>query len=499
MSIGNCETIDLNNSRINTNNKTHESNDISLSINNSNLTNSSKIATTGNFSEQSNSSSVKTINGENMNKGTIEDKKRKLTLPLLITNDDQKNFSSDSINGSNSNSGFSNNSGSEQNLNKRHKAAYFDNGLLFPLNSSLSMNETPSLNKDLIKHLDHNNMSTPQIDKLIHDLHDLNSTMIKTPGSAIALLPPTFFTPNTEAFITNIANSDTTPGSTINPSIIFSNHHQLGSTTTTGAISAATVAMAPSITGSNTSNSNNHYAMLQPLTNVSNSNSNPGNLLIFHNNQVELTDQNRLDYKNVQYGDNILTNKTTNNKDEKDNYLQTVPVHPTNLVNNNIASNTTTNNITTNNRTSTSASNKTRGKSAGKTTKSASIIKQSESFNDSSTNTPNSSTFTSRRDTGNSTTSSSSNLDTSFSPINLDKQETMKLEKKRERNREAARKCRTRKLEKIASLEIQVKNLTETNELEKAKTDKLREEINVIRMKLEQHKRIHNCDLKLTI
>ena len=102
-----------------------------------------------------------------------------------------------------------------------------------------------------------------------------------------------------------------------------------------------------------------------------------------------------------------------------------------------------------------------------------------------------------RRDTGNST-ASSSNLD-AYSPINLDKQETLKLEKKRERNREAARKCRTRKLEKIAVLEIQVKNLTDANKLEKSKTDSLRDEINEFKQKLEMHKKMHNCDLKINI
>ena len=101
----------------------------------------------------------------------------------------------------------------------------------------------------------------------------------------------------------------------------------------------------------------------------------------------------------------------------------------------------------------------------------------------------------SRRDTDNST-SSSTNLD-SYSPINLDEQEQIKLEKKRERNREAARKCRTRKLEKIATLEEQVKTLTETNSAERARTETLRDEINRLRQKLEMHQKMHNCDLKI--
>lgn len=114
-----------------------------------------------------------------------------------------------------------------------------------------------------------------------------------------------------------------------------------------------------------------------------------------------------------------------------------------------------------------------------------------------------------RRDTDNSLAStgdSSSNLDssnpnnnsTSFSPINLDSQETMKLEKKRERNREAARKCRTRKLEKIATLELQVQKLIDTNNQERAKTNALNEEILNLRKKLEAHQKAHNCNLNLS-
>jgi hypothetical protein len=107
-----------------------------------------------------------------------------------------------------------------------------------------------------------------------------------------------------------------------------------------------------------------------------------------------------------------------------------------------------------------------------------------------------------RRDTENSisTNASSSNLDSS----NLDSsnfsphiQETLKLEKKRERNREAARKCRTRKLEKIAQLELQVKNLIESNNLERAKTNTLNDEIVNLRKKLEAHQKIHNCNLNV--
>lgn len=50
-----------------------------------------------------------------------------------------------------------------------------------------------------------------------------------------------------------------------------------------------------------------------------------------------------------------------------------------------------------------------------------------------------------------------------LSPINMEDQEVIKLERKRARNRVAARKCRTRKLERISRLEDRVKDLKGQN------------------------------------
>ena len=50
-----------------------------------------------------------------------------------------------------------------------------------------------------------------------------------------------------------------------------------------------------------------------------------------------------------------------------------------------------------------------------------------------------------------------------LSPINMDTQEVIKLERKRARNRVAARKCRTRKLERISRLEDKVADLKGQN------------------------------------
>jgi len=429
--------------------------------------------------------------------------------PNTEQNNYQNNItSSDSINGNSStnligflnlNNNNSNNSNDNEptHTNKRHKA-YFEQGHInFPncLNTSLSVNETPSLNKDLIKHLDqNNNLPTPQIDKLISEL---NSNAIKTPGSALAILGNNniYFnstvSPQIDLSIFDGFTPLITPGSSINPNVLFTAmNNQSSGATSAAAVTAATVLIAPSTlsnhnSSNNTSSINNKYTQLTNVQNNNNNNNNNNNSNINTGNFVLVQTTNGLNGSSAESQDyNILANKTINIKDEKD-CLQTVPVHPHNLPNR------------SNNKVQPPAKSR-NNKASTKQTKSASIVNKSDSLNDSSSATPNSSSFNSRRDTGNST-SSSSNLDTSFSPINLDKQETMKLEKKRERNREAARKCRTRKLEKIASLEIQVKNLTETNEMERAKTDKLREEINTIRLKLEQHKKVHNCDLKLNI
>jgi hypothetical protein len=80
-----------------------------------------------------------------------------------------------------------------------------------------------------------------------------------------------------------------------------------------------------------------------------------------------------------------------------------------------------------------------------------------------------------------------------------DNNDKFRIDKKRERNREAARKCRTRKLEKIASLEKQVKDLKDKNSFVAQETHTLRDEINTLREKLMQHKRLHGCDISLNL
>ncbi|KRY36270.1 Transcription factor AP-1 [Trichinella spiralis] len=62
------------------------------------------------------------------------------------------------------------------------------------------------------------------------------------------------------------------------------------------------------------------------------------------------------------------------------------------------------------------------------------------------------------------TQSPNSSLPSTLSPMDLQEQERIKLERKRARNRVAATKCRRRKLEKITELESRVSTLTAQNE-----------------------------------
>lgn len=74
-----------------------------------------------------------------------------------------------------------------------------------------------------------------------------------------------------------------------------------------------------------------------------------------------------------------------------------------------------------------------------------------------------------------------------LSPINMESQERIKLERKRARNRVAARKCRTRKLERIARLEERVTDLKgQNNELLTTATS-LREQVMKLKQQIVEH------------
>lgn len=76
----------------------------------------------------------------------------------------------------------------------------------------------------------------------------------------------------------------------------------------------------------------------------------------------------------------------------------------------------------------------------------------------------------------------------------MEYQERMKLERKRQRNRLAASKCRSRKLERISKLEDKVKNLkAENNELGSV-LNQLKEHVGLLKAEVVNHYRA-GCDI----
>ncbi|KAL4235526.1 hypothetical protein ACF0H5_003923 [Mactra antiquata] len=74
-----------------------------------------------------------------------------------------------------------------------------------------------------------------------------------------------------------------------------------------------------------------------------------------------------------------------------------------------------------------------------------------------------------------------------ISPIDMGSQEVIKLERKRARNRIAARKCRTRKLERIARLEDKVADLKGQNTDLSTQASKLRDEVCKLKKTIIEH------------
>lgn len=74
-----------------------------------------------------------------------------------------------------------------------------------------------------------------------------------------------------------------------------------------------------------------------------------------------------------------------------------------------------------------------------------------------------------------------------LSPIDMGQQETAKLERKRARNRVAARKCRTRKLERISRLEIRVAEIKDHNTQLQENAAKLRDQVFKLKQKIMDH------------
>ncbi|XP_063787258.1 transcription factor JunB [Pseudophryne corroboree] len=83
-----------------------------------------------------------------------------------------------------------------------------------------------------------------------------------------------------------------------------------------------------------------------------------------------------------------------------------------------------------------------------------------------------------------------------LSPINMEEQEKIKVERKRLRNRLAATKCRKRKLERIARLEDKVRELKSENSGLSGTAGALREQVEQLKGRVREHAR-HGCQLLL--
>jgi len=72
-------------------------------------------------------------------------------------------------------------------------------------------------------------------------------------------------------------------------------------------------------------------------------------------------------------------------------------------------------------------------------------------------------------------------------PIDMDEQECIKLERKRERNRLAARKCRNRKLDRISKLEERVDELKSHNQKLATSASTLRDQVCKLKQQIMEH------------
>lgn len=74
-----------------------------------------------------------------------------------------------------------------------------------------------------------------------------------------------------------------------------------------------------------------------------------------------------------------------------------------------------------------------------------------------------------------------------MSPVDMEDQERMKLERKRQRNRLAASKCRSRKLERISKLEEKVKQLKNENVELGSIINQLKETVGLLKLEVIEH------------
>uniref|UniRef100_A0AAR5Q0S8 BZIP domain-containing protein n=1 Tax=Dendroctonus ponderosae TaxID=77166 RepID=A0AAR5Q0S8_DENPD len=83
-----------------------------------------------------------------------------------------------------------------------------------------------------------------------------------------------------------------------------------------------------------------------------------------------------------------------------------------------------------------------------------------------------------------------------MSPVDMEYQEKIKLERKRQRNRLAASKCRSRKLERISKLEDKVKLLKSENVELGSMVNQLKETVGLLKLEVIEHNK-SGCQIML--
>merc|ERR1711899_33577 len=108
------------------------------------------------------------------------------------------------------------------------------------------------------------------------------------------------------------------------------------------------------------------------------------------------------------------------------------------------------------------------------------------------------STVSSTRGRGRARKNSSNVRGVGISPIDMESQEVIKLERKRLRNRLAASKCRKRKLEKISNLDEKVSDLKEENGELMAIVKRLKDSICNLKQEVMEHVQ-HGCQINMVV
>merc|ERR1712001_562582 len=108
------------------------------------------------------------------------------------------------------------------------------------------------------------------------------------------------------------------------------------------------------------------------------------------------------------------------------------------------------------------------------------------------------STVTSTRGRGRARKNSSNVRGVGISPIDMESQEVIKLERKRLRNRLAASKCRKRKLERISNLDEKVNDLKDENGELMGIVKRLKESICNLKQEVMEHVQ-HGCQINMVV